>query len=123
MPTITAEGKTFEVAEGTNLRQALLDQSIDLYSEGAKVFNCHGHGTCGTCVVSVEGDVSESTKLETARMAVPPHSAHKERRLACQVKVLGDVRITKFDGYFGEGDQSIWTPDRGLVEASTRTVA
>lgn len=123
MPTITAEGKTFEVAEGTNLRQALLDQTIDLYSEGAKVFNCHGHGTCGTCLVLVEGTVSEPTKLENARMAVPPHSAHKERRLACQVKVSGDIRVTRFDGYFGEGEQPLWTPDRGLVEASANTAA
>ena len=121
MPTIIAEGKTFDVAEGTNLREALLDQKVDLYSEGAKVFNCHGHGTCGTCVVAVEGTVSEPTKLENARMAVPPHSAHKERRLACQVKVLGDVRVTKYDGYFGEGEQPIWTPDRGLAEAPAST--
>lgn len=122
MPTITAEGKTFEVPEQTNLRQALLDQEIDLYSEGAKVFNCHGHGTCGTCVVLVEGAVSEPTKPENARMAVPPHSAHKERRLACQVKVLGDVRVTKFDGYFGEGEQPLWTPEQGLVEAPATSV-
>lgn len=40
MPMITAEGKTFEVAEGSNLREALLAQDIALYSAGAKVFNC-----------------------------------------------------------------------------------
>jgi Na+-transporting NADH:ubiquinone oxidoreductase subunit NqrF len=55
--------------------------------------------------------------METNRMAFPPHSAHKERRLACQVKVLGDVRVTKFDGYFGDGEHSLWTPEQGLKKS------
>ncbi len=118
MPKIMAEGKTFEVAEGTNLRQALLDQDIDLYSKGAKILNCHGYGLCGTCLVQVEGIVSEATQVETVRMAFPPHSAHKERRLSCQVKVLGDVCITRFDGHFGDGEHSIWTPEQGLMQVS-----
>jgi ferredoxin len=117
MPKIMSEGKTFEVAEGANLRESLLAQDLDLYSAGAKVFNCHGHGICGTCLVQVEGAVSEPTKLETTRMSLPPHSAHKDRRLSCQTKVLGDVRVTKFDGHFGDGEHSIWTPEQGLAEA------
>lgn len=114
MPKIIAEGETFEVAEGTNLRGALLAQGLDLYSVGAKVFNCHGHGICGTCLVQVEGAVSEPTTLETARMAFPPHSTHKDRRLSCQVKILGDVRVTRFDGYFGDGEFSLWTPEKNI---------
>ncbi len=116
MSMITAEGKTFEVVEGSNLREALLEQDINLYSAGAKVFNCRGHGTCGTCFVSVEGSVSEPTEAETKRTIFHPHFDHRERRLACQVKVMGDVSITKFEGYFGDGEESVWTPDRGLVE-------
>jgi ferredoxin len=119
MPRIIAEGKTFEVIEGSNLREALLEQDIDLYSNGAQIFNCHGHGICGTCMVKVEGIVSEPTKLETTRMAFPPHSGHKDRRLSCQVEVLGDVRVTKFEGHFGEGEESYWTPEQGLVKATT----
>ena len=121
MPKIMAEGKTFEVATGVNLREALLDQHLDLYSAGAKVLNCHGHGMCGTCLVQVEGSVSEPTQLEVKRMAFPPHSAYKERRLSCQVKVLGDVRVTRFDGYFGAGERSLWTPEQGLKEAPAIT--
>ncbi len=117
MPKIIAEGKIFEVAQGTNLREALLEQEIDLYSIGAKVFNCHGHGICGTCLVEVKGLVSEPTQVEMSRMAFPPHSAHKERRLSCQVTVLGDVYVTRFDGYFGDGEHPIWTPERALMEA------
>lgn len=119
MPMITAEGKTFEVAEGSNLREALLEQDINLYSAGAKVFNCRGHGTCGTCFIGVEGPVSEPTKEETKRTIFHPHFAHRERRLACQVKVMGNVSITKFEGYFGDGEDSVWTPDQGPVELSS----
>jgi ferredoxin len=118
MPQIIAEGKTFEVATGTNLREALLEQNIDLYSNGAQLFNCHGHGICGTCLVKVEGAVSEPTTLETTRMAFPPNSGHKDRRLSCQVQVLGDVRVTKFEGHFGEGSDSLWTPEQGLIKAT-----
>ena len=39
MAKIIAEGKTFDVDEGTNLPEALLKQDIDLYNPGAKIFN------------------------------------------------------------------------------------
>jgi ferredoxin len=122
MPQITAEGKTFEVPVGTNLRQALLDQDIDLYNGSSKVLNCHGHSSCGACLVQVEGAVSEPGKFENLRMRVPPHSQHQDRRLACQTTVLGDVRVTKFDGHFGEGEHLLWTPEQKLAEA-TQSVA
>jgi ferredoxin len=118
MPRIMAEGKTFEVVSGSNLREALLEQNIDLYSNGAQILNCHGHGFCGTCLVKVEGLVSEPTQLETTRMAFPPHFGRKDRRLSCQVKVLGDVRVTKFEGHFGEGEKSDWTPELDLINTN-----
>jgi ferredoxin len=114
MAKIMAEGKTFDVDEGTNLREALLAEDIDLYSAGAKIFNCRGHGTCGTCLVQVEGSVSVPTEAETKRTIFHPHSLHKERRLACQTKVLGDLLVTKFDGYFGDGEEFFWIPGKGL---------
>lgn len=118
MLTILAEGKTFEVVEGANLRESLLERNVDLYNSGAKVLNCHGHGTCGTCLVKVEGRVSEPTSMEMIRMSFPPNSSHKDRRLSCQVKVLGDVRVTKFDGFFGEDERVLWTPEKGLAEVA-----
>jgi ferredoxin len=114
MAKIIAEGKTFDVDEGTNLRAALIAQDIDLYSTGAEIFNCRGHGTCGTCLVQVEGSVSAPTEAETKRTIFHPHSLHTERRLACQTKVLGDLLVTKFDGYFGDGEEFFWTPAQGL---------
>ena len=35
MLNILAEGKTFEVIEGANLRESLLNQNIDLYNSAA----------------------------------------------------------------------------------------
>jgi ferredoxin len=52
---VQAQGKTFECDRGANLRQVLLKNGIDLYNGNAKVINCHGLGTCGTCAVTIEG--------------------------------------------------------------------
>jgi len=119
MPKVTAQGKTFDVAYEANLRESLLDHKIDLYNGAAKVLNCYGHSTCGSCLIKVEGPVSEPNEFEKLRMGIPPHSQHRDRRLACQTKVLGDVRVTKFDGHFGTGDEIAWTPDQDLVVQAT----
>ena len=112
MPKVTAQGKTFECASGANLRQVLLENGIDLYNGQAKLINCRGIGSCGTCAVAVEGEVSTANWKDKARRSLPPHNIEKNRRLACQTKVLGDVRVTKFDGFWGQGDRSVWTPER-----------
>ncbi len=105
MPTIRAMGKTFECESGANLRQVLLQHEVKLYNGNASMINCHGLGTCGTCAVQVEGDVSEMGWRETARLSLPPHTLSKGRRLACQLRVMGDVTVTKYDGFWGQGDQ------------------
>ncbi len=121
MPQITAQGKTFDVPDGANLRESLLHHDVDLYNSTAKLLNCHGHSICGSCLVQVEGSVSEPTEPEKLRMAVPPHSQHSDRRLACQVKVLGDVKITKFDSHFGTGDRVVWVPEQDLMTAASNS--
>lgn len=112
MPKVTAQGKILECAPGANLRQVLLENGIDLYNNQAKLINCRGIGSCGTCAVAVEGEVSTANWKDKARRSLPPHNMEKNRRLACQTKVLGDVRVTKFDGFWGQGDRSVWTPER-----------
>jgi ferredoxin len=108
MPNVTAQGKTFECDRGANLRQVLLKHGIDLYNGQSKIINCMGIGTCGTCAVMVEGEVSATNWRDTARRSLPPHSVMQNQRLACQVKVLGDIKIKKFDGFWGQGDRSVW---------------
>lgn len=110
MPVIQAQGKTIECEKGANLRQVLLSHGVDVYNGAANVINCHGIGTCGTCSVEVEGQVSEMSWREKTRLSLPPHSSKPNRRLACQVQVLGDVVVTKHSGFWGQADQSVWTP-------------
>jgi ferredoxin len=110
MPTVTAQGKTFECPQGANLRQVLLQNGVELYNGATSSLNCHGLGTCGTCAVQVEGAVSEPEWRERTRRSLPPHSLAQNRRLACQTKVLGNIKVTKFSGAWGQGNQTVWTP-------------
>lgn len=111
MPTVTDQGKTFECVVGANLRHVLLEQGIDLYNSQATLINCHGIGTCGTCAVEIEGETSEMGWREKARLSLPPHDLSKARRLACQTRVQGDLRVTKYDGFWGQGDRPCWTAE------------
>lgn len=110
MPEVTVQGKTLQCERGENLRHVLLQQGIDLYNSQARLINCHGIGTCGTCAVEIEGEVSEMGWRERGRLSLPPHDPTQNRRLACQVSVLGDIRITKYDGFWGQGDRPVHTP-------------
>jgi ferredoxin len=111
MPKVTAQGKTFECDRGANLRQELLKHDVDLYNQQASVINCHGIGTCGTCTVQIEGEVSDPNWRDRTRRSLPPHSPTRDLRLACQTQVLGDIRVTKYDGFWGQGTETVWTPD------------
>jgi ferredoxin len=107
MPTITVLGKTITCDRGANLRAVLLKQDIPLYNSGSRVINCRGIGSCGTCAVAIVGEVSEINWKEKARLSLPPHNLANPRRLACQVKVFGDIEVTKYDGFWGQGDEEI----------------
>lgn len=109
MPTVKAQGKIFTCETGANLRQVLLQNGVDLYNGAAEVINCHGIGTCGTCAVQLQGQVSDPAWRETTRLSLPPHSPTQNRRLACQLQVLGDLEVTKYDGFWGQGTLPVWT--------------
>ncbi len=108
MPTITAQGQTIECAVGANLRQVLLDHGVDLYNGQAKLINCHGIGTCGTCAVAIAGEVSPVNWRDRTRRSLPPHDPNRPLRLACQTQVLGDIQVSKYDGFWGQGESSNW---------------
>jgi ferredoxin len=111
MPKVLAQGKTIECDRQANLRQILLKNGIDLYNGGSKVINCRGLGSCGTCAVKVEGEVSTENWRDRTRRSFPPHSPTSDLRLACQTQVLGNVKVTKFNGFWGQGSQIVWTPE------------
>ena len=79
----------------------LLRARLPLYNEVARALNCRGRGACGTCAVRIEGPVSELTVVERLRLSLPPHEVQSGLRLACQCKVLGDIKVTKLAGVFG----------------------
>lgn len=110
MLLVTAQGKTFQCESGANLRRALLDNDIDLYSSKANYVNCMGIGTCGTCAVMIEGEVSEANWRDRTRRSLPPHTVERPLRLACQTKVMGDIRVTKFKGFWGQEEEVDWNP-------------
>ncbi|MGB6169484.1 MAG: 2Fe-2S iron-sulfur cluster-binding protein [Geitlerinemataceae cyanobacterium] len=111
MPTVTVCGKTIVCDEGANLRKILLEHGIALYNGNANLINCRGIGSCGTCAVEIDGEVSEANWRDRTRRSLPPHSPDRNLRLACQARVLGDLRVAKFDGFWGQGSQPVWTPD------------
>jgi len=107
MPKVTFQGKTVECDRTANLRQVLLKHQAELYNGKARFINCRGIGTCGTCAVEIEGEVSPLGWRERTRLSLPPHQPGTTRRLACQVQVLGDVRLTKFEGFWGQGSHPV----------------
>ena len=72
-----------------------------LYNGISKAIHCRGLGSCGTCAVKIKGEVSPPTLMEKWRLSVPPHRPDSGLRLACQCRVLGDLKITKHPGLWG----------------------
>lgn len=104
MPVITLanEGKTLEVAEGTNLRKALLAGGISPYRGMDRFLNCFGNGFCGTCRVEVvdgKGAAPPSPKEQDALIGLAPfygRAIPKNVRLSCQIAVTKDLTLKTY---------------------------
>ena len=113
MPTIEFDGVTVNCEAGENLRTALMRTGLPLYNGIARQIHCRGLGTCGTCAVEVTcggaGDqqcdvsarVTPTTAVERWRLAFPPHQTGSALRLACQCRILDDVKLKKYRGLWG----------------------
>jgi ferredoxin len=112
MPIVQAAGKMIDCLPEANLRQVLLQQGVPLHNGSSSVINCRGLGTCGTCAVQVEGAIAAMNWRERSRLSLPPHNLNRDRRLACQLQLFGDVALTKYDGFWGQGDRPLWTPNQ-----------
>lgn len=98
--TFDREKLTHEVTPGANLREVMLDIDVSPYKGAAKILNCRGRGDCKTCKVRISPDahVSPRTHAELARdlnrvMQMIDHRELHGLRLACQVRVRGDVHV------------------------------
>ena len=114
------EQKEIEVPEGANLRKEAIKagvnvhQGINGFGAGLNKFaNCHGFGQCGTCRVKITKGMDNASRMgmvEKLRFKVPiptpvtpggvdplPCLAfvgnEETMRLACQVKVMGDMEV------------------------------
>ncbi len=135
MPIVRAQGQSITCESGATLRTVLRRAGVSLYNGPARIVNCRGIGSCGTCALAIEAiepgtiadAISELNWIEKARLNFPPHSAmgpglpllgpqpsSQGLRLACQVKVFGDINVTKFDGFWGQGRDRLWNPDSSI---------
>lgn len=101
MPKVNFNNNSIDCEIGGNLRKVLLASKLPLYNGIAGAIHCRGLGTCGTCAVKIEGEVSEMTAIEKWRLGFPPHNHSNELRLACQCFVKGDLQLEKFAGLWG----------------------
>ena len=116
-----ADGKkdaTFTAYEGETLRTSALRRGVVSPHNGrARLVNCRGLGTCGTCAVEIAagGEVRPAARnrIEDMRLSLPPHGGGlgeggggrtHSLRLACQVRVFGDITVVKRTGFWGQRD-------------------
>ena len=113
MPTVEYHGETIDCESGERLRDVLLRADLSVHN-GPRAVSCHGLGSCGTCAVEIDvvgGDeLPDPGGRERARLSVPPHSPDGGLRLACQVRVTGDLVVTKHGGFWGTERDSAGEP-------------
>jgi ferredoxin len=80
-----------EALKGQNLRQVLGGVGVEIYEGKAKMTNCGGGGTCGTCAVLVLNNEfwEKRPKFEGTRLKKYSENA----RLACNTIIEGDCRV------------------------------
>jgi len=81
----------------------MLREGVSPHNGRARLLNCKGFGTCGTCAVAIEGPVAPPSSREKLRFRVPPHRPDSGLRLACQVEVGTDeLVVRKHPGFWGQ---------------------
>jgi ferredoxin len=102
MPNIYFKNQVILCTSGDNLRRVLRKAGVSPHNGNAEWLNCKGMGTCGTCAVRITGEVSPMTAVERWRLDFPPHRLADGLRLACQCSVVGDLKLEKQAGFWGE---------------------
>jgi ferredoxin len=80
---------SFEAESGEILRKSLLKEKLELYQGWAKITNCNGGGTCGTCLVEITEDEAGLATKRTATEEKKLKGKKDSYRLACQT-CIGD---------------------------------
>jgi ferredoxin len=76
------------IPSGATILEAaeLLDIDLDHF--------CGGNCSCGTCVVDILDGASNLSKLDSMEQAVLGRHQARGRRLACQTRVHGPIRVS-----------------------------
>lgn len=96
MPTVkyVRENVLVEIPEGDSVRYLALENDVPIYCGVTKFANCHGNGLCGTdrVAVSPASNTNELSFMEKFWLR-KDLKKNPNMRLACQVKVHGDVTV------------------------------
>ena len=93
--TVVQEGKPDIILKcpgGTNLRQLLVGNGVNVYRSLTRWSNCAGKQRCGTCIVDIKQGLESCTRRsldEEATLRENPDSY----RLSCITSVYGDVTV------------------------------
>ncbi|CAM9851866.1 unnamed protein product [Sphacelaria rigidula] len=96
--TVLQKGKpdvTLEGPAGTNLRNILVDNGINVYQSVSRWTNCKGKQLCGTCIVDIKEGMDNTTTQsldERNTLRENPESY----RLSCVTDMYGDVTVSVF---------------------------
>src|SRR5215471_10373208 len=122
MPKVTFvnEHRIVQIASGKNLKSLAIELGINPHREFFRGVNCGYLGLCGACQVWVRNAGSDAAAAATnapnwrERMA----GMRGERRLACQVRILGDIDVTTMAGGIDRlrAPRPIAAPPRPTVE-------
>jgi ferredoxin len=102
------------------LRDVARLAGVNLHNGASRMVNCHGHGLCGTCRVTVEPPeaLTPPTALERLRGCTGPY------RLACQARIASEripvIHVVKRTGFSGKGRAPV--PGPGIVPAPKNAV-
>ena len=85
--------RTIKAEEGETIREAAIRNKLSVYSHIFKILNCRGRGLCHSCVVEVvSGNTEPRNEIEDKQL-VGKLEKNPKLRLACQVKVSGNLVI------------------------------
>src|SRR5262249_10184874 len=98
------EHRIVEVPSGKNLKALALELGINPHREFFRGMNCGYFGLCGACQLWVNETTAGSTNAPNLREKMAGMKG--ERRLACQVRVLGAIEVPTMAG----GDDRLRAP-------------
>jgi ferredoxin len=77
---------------GTNLRQLLVSNGINVYRSITRWTNCNGNQRCGTCIVDIKDGMDRCSRKALDEEAVLRENP-EGYRLSCITSVYGDVTV------------------------------